>query len=130
MATVDLAPNIHSFLYEPNAALMKAGCYKLLTHRYGIQELHPNSHLYTSDQFIADFPGRIFAVDGWAPYNKRVKQTLLADVKKASIATRNFPMSVAELRKSLKIADGDEVYLFATTLNGEQKVIISSHKAR
>ena len=121
---------IHHFLYEPNAAVMKGGCYKLLTQRFGVQKLHRNSHLYTSDQLVADFPGRIFTVDGWAPYNKKIKQTLLAGVEKASIATRNFPISVADLKKNLKIADGDEIYLFATTLAKEQKVIIYTHKTK
>ena len=121
---------IHHFLYEPNAAVMKGGCYKLLTQRFGVQKLHRNSHLYTSDQLVADFPGRIFTVDGWAPYNKKIKQTLLAGVEKASIATRNFPISVADLKKNLKIADGDEIYLFATTVAKEQKVIIYTHKTK
>jgi hypothetical protein len=67
-------------------------------------------------------------VESWAPYNKKIKQTLLAGVEKANIATRNFPLSVAELRKSLKIADGDDIYLFATTLGDNQKVIISARK--
>lgn len=125
---VPLALSVLSYLYEPNAALMKAGCFSLLSQRYDIQQLHPNSHLYTSQQLVQNFPGRIFTVESWAPYNKKVKQTLLADVEKASIATRNFPLSVAELRKSLKIADGDETYLFATTLANEQKVIIKTRK--
>ena len=121
---------IHHFLYEPNAAVMKGGCYKLLTQRFSVQKLHRNSHLYTSDQLVADFPGRIFTVDDWAPYNKKIKQTLLAGVEKASIATRNFPISVADLKKNLKIADGDEIYLFATTVAKEQKVIIYTHKTK
>lgn len=119
-----------NYLYEPNAALMKAGCFDYLSQHYGVRQLHRNSHLFTSEQLVPDFPGRIFAIDGWAPYNKKIKQTLLAGVEKASIATRNFPLSVAELRKSLKIADGDEIYLFATTITGDQKVIISTHKTR
>ena len=125
-----LAMTVQTYLYEPNAALMKAGCFGLLSQRYGIQKLHQNSHLYTSEQLVKDFPGRIFTVEGWAPYNKKVKQTLLAEVEKASIATRNFPLSVAELRKSLKINDGDTIYLFATTIVSDQKVIISAHKIK
>ena len=120
---------IHHFLYEPNTALMKAGCFNLLAKRFGVQQLQRNSHLYTSEQLVKDFPGRIFTVEGWAPYNKKTKQTLLADVDKASIATRNFPLSVAELRKTLKIADGDTVYLFATTV-GSEKVIIKTRKTK
>ena len=124
-----LAEDVMNYLYEPNPAVMKAGCFKLLTERYGVYKLHKNSNLYTSEQLIPDFPGRIFEVEAWASYNKKVKQTLLSDVERASIAVRNFPLSVAELRKSLKIGDGDETYLFSTTLKGEEKVIIRTKKA-
>ena len=124
-----LADGILNYLYEPNPAVMKAGCFKLLTERFGVCKLHKNSNLYTSNQLITDFPGRIFEVVDWAPYNKKVNQTLLQGVEKASIAVRNFPLSVAELRRILKIKDGDIVYLFATTLKGEEKVIIRTKKA-
>ena len=123
-----IAEGVSKYLYEPNPAVMKAGCYKLLTQRFVVLKLHKNSNLYTSEQLVLDFPGRIFEVEGWAPYNKKVKQTLLHNVEKASIAVRNFPLSVAELRKTLKIGDGDETYLFATTLKGEQKVVIRTKK--
>ena len=123
-----IADGVSKYLYEPNPALMKAGCFKLLTERYNVFKLHKNSNLYTSEQMISDFPGRIFEVEGWAHYNKKLKQTLLPDVDKASLAVRNFPLSVAELRKALKIGDGDAVYLFATTLKGEERVIIRTKK--
>lgn len=127
--SVQMAENISKYLYEPNPALMKAGCFKLLTERFGAYKLHKNSNLYTSEHLISNFPGRIFEVEDWAPFNKRLKQTLLSDVKRASIAVRNFPLSVAELRKALKIVEGDTVYLFATTLRGEKKVVIRTKKA-
>ena len=123
-----LADDVLQYLYEPNPAVMKAGCFKLLTERYGVLKLHKNSNLYTSIQKIVDFPGRIFEVEGWAPYNKKVRQTLLSGVEKANIAVRNFPLSVAELRKALKIGDGDETYLFATTLRGERRVVVKTKK--
>ena len=123
-----IADGVSRYLYEPNPALMKAGCFKLLTERYDVLKLHKNSNLYTSERLIADFPGRVFEVEGWAHYNKKLKQTLLPDVDKASIAVRNFPLSVAELRKTLKIGDGDAVYLFATTLKGEERVVIRTKK--
>ena len=123
-----LADGVMNYLYEPNPAVMKAGCYKLLTHRFDVFKLHKNSNLYTSEQLIPNFPGRIFEVEGWASYNKKVKQNLLHDVERASIAVRNFPQSVAELRKILKIFDGDAIYLFATTLKGEKMVVIRTKK--
>ena len=125
-----LAEGVLNYLYEPNPAVMKAGCFKLLTERFGVFKLHKNSNLYTSEQLVSSFPGRIFEVESWSTFNKKVKQTLLYDVDKASIAVRNFPLSVAELRKSLKIVDGDETYLFATTIKGEEKVIIRTKKSR
>ena len=128
-STTRLAEGVMKYLYEPNPALMKAGCFKLLTACFDVYKLHRNSNLYTSDRLILDFPGRVFEVQDWAPYNKKVKSTLLADVEKASVAVRNFPLSVAELRKNLKIADGDENYVFATTLKGEEKIIILTKKA-
>ena len=128
-STTRLADGVMKYLYEPNPALMKAGCFKLLTACFDVYKLHRNSNLYTSDRLILDFPGRVFEVQDWAPYNKKIKLTLLADVKKASVAVRNFPLSVAELRKNLKIADGDENYVFATTLKGEEKIIILTKKA-
>ena len=127
VAILQLAKELGHYLYEPNVALMKGGCYKMLSQRYALKKLHRNSHLYTSDSLIQDFPGRIFEVDGWAIYGKKAKD-LLKDVDKASIAVRNFPMTVAEIRKSLKINDGDQTYLFATTLSDERKVIILTHK--
>ena len=124
-----LAEDVLNYLYEPNPAVMKAGCFKLLTERFDVFKLHKNSNLYTSEQLISSFPGRIFEVESWAAYNKKVKQTLLPDVEQASIAVRNFPLSVAELRKTLKIGDGDAIYLFATTLKGEKKILIRTKKA-
>ena len=124
-----LADGVKHYLYEPNAAIMKGGFFKSLAKHTNTFKLHKNSNLYTSDDYVSDFPGRIFEVEGWAHYNKKVKQVLLDGVEKASIAVRNFPLSVAELRKMLKIADGDETYLFATTLKGEEKVLIKTKKA-
>ena len=127
VASLQLAKEPIRYLYEPNAALMKGGCYKLLSQRFDVQKLHRNSHLYTSVDLVENFPGRIFEIDDWAVYGKKAT-TLLDGVDKASIAIRNFPMTVAELRKKLRIGDGDQVYLFATTLSDERKVIIKTIK--
>ena len=124
-----LADGIGTYLYEPNAALMKAGCYKLIAERFSVYKLHKDSHLYTSDSFVADFPGRSFVVEGWAVYNKKVKNTLLGDIDKANLAVRNFPFNVDALRKNLKINEGGDTYLFATTLRGDTKVIMRTKKS-
>lgn len=116
------------YLYEPNAAIQKAGCRNALAIRYTLQPLHPNSRLYTSNTFVEDFPGRVFVVDAVCGFSKTELKTVLGDVRKANITIRNFPDTVQGLRKRLKIEDGGDVYLFATTLADSRKVIIRCHK--
>lgn len=123
-----LADGVGRYLYEPNVALMKGGCFKLLSRRFDVSKLHKNSHLFTSDDLVPDFPGRIFEVEAWEPYGKKLRNSLLSDVSKASLTVRNFPMTVAALRKVMKLADGDEVFLFATTLKGEERVVIKTKR--
>ena len=103
------------YLYEPNASVMKAGCFQLIAQRFGISQPDKNSHLFLSDQTIPDFPGRGFVIERVCTMNKRELKTGLAGITQANIAVRNFPLSVADLRKRLKLKDGGEVYIFATT---------------
>ena len=103
------------FLYEPNASLMKAGCFGLIADRYQMTQPDVNSHLFVSDKEVADFPGRCFIVDKVTTMNKRELKEALAGITKANIAVRNFPMSVPELRRRLKLQEGGDVYIFATT---------------
>ena len=122
--------NIQKYLYEPNASLMKAGAFKLVSQRFGIDKLHINSHLYTSDNLIPDFPGRVFEVVGFAPFSKKIKKELLKDVTEASVVVRNFPLSANELRKSLNLKESDENFVFGTIMMGEKKVVIYCKKHR
>lgn len=122
------ATTIQKYLYEPNAALMKAGAFKLVSERFGIDKLHINSHLYTSDKMIADFPGRVFEVVGCAPFGKKVKRELLKDVAEASVVTRNFPLSANDLRKSLSLKESDKNFVFGTTMAGGKKVLVLCKK--
>ena len=124
------ATTIKKYLYEPNAALMKAGAFKLVSQRFGIDKLHINSHLYTSDNLIPDFPGRVFEVVGFAPFSKKIKKELLKDVTEASVAIRNFPLSANELRKSLNLKESDENFVFGTIMMGEKNVVIYCKKHR
>lgn len=118
------ADTIRKYLYEPNSALMKAGVFKLVSQYYKIDKLHINSHLYTSDNLIPDFPGRVFEVVGFAPFNKKVRKDLLKDVNEAAVATRNFPLSANDLRKALDLKESDDNFVFGTTLTGEKKIVI------
>lgn len=117
------------YLYEPNASLMKAGCFGVLSERYDARMLSKNSHLFVSREPIAVFPGRSFRIIAVSSFNKKELKRHLSGITKANIATRNFPLSVAELRKRLKLKDGGEIYIFATTLSDESHVLMITEKA-
>ncbi|SDO03403.1 hypothetical protein SAMN04487900_10811 [Prevotella communis] len=117
-------PHPSSFLYEPNASIMKAGCFAEIEQAFEVSQLAPNSHLFASDQAIADFPGRKFRVTAVTSMNKQELKQALKDIRQANIAVRNFPMSVADLRKRLKLSEGGNDYIFATTLTEGKKVLI------
>ena len=117
------------YLYEPNASLMKAGCFGVLSGRYDARMLSKNSHLFVSQAPIEAFPGRSFRIIAISSFNKKELKRHLSGITKANIATRNFPLSVAELRKRLKLKDGGETYIFATTLSDESHVLVITEKA-
>ena len=127
-AIPSFSSTVKNYLYEPNASLMKSGAFKLISQRFGIEKLHVNSHLYTSDNLVSEFPGRVFEVVGFAPFNKKIKKELLNDITEASVATRNFPLSANELRKTLNLKESDKNFIFGTTLIGEKKVVILAKK--
>lgn len=111
-----------SYLYEPNAAILKSGAFKLVSERLGLKKLHPNTHLYTSDALI-DFPGRRFKMAKTLAYNKKNMKRM--EIGKANISIRNFPHSVAEIRKKFNIGDGGDSYLFfVTDTNNTRKILI------
>lgn len=157
------ADEIGKYLYEPGVACMKAAPFKLLSQRFNIKKLHRNSHLYTSDELVTDFPGRIFEVINVVNFDKKTKNSLVVSCQlsaissqskagtstnsvtgivpelvegegsrlmarssqpKVSIAVRNFPLSAEELRKQLGFKDGDDFYIFGTTMKGEKKIIV------
>jgi hypothetical protein len=119
---------IGSYLYEPNVAILKAGCYASIASKFSLQKLHTNSHLFTANDLCTDFPGRIFEVVKIVDFNKNAIKTEIMPLKKANITVRNFPIQVDELRKKTKLKEGGDTYLFATTLANQTKVCIICHK--
>ena len=103
------------FLYEPNASIMKAGCFDALAQQYPVCQVSANSHLFLSSVEIEDFPGRRFQICAISSTNKQTLKETLAGVSRANITVRNFPMSVEQLRKKLHLKDGGDTYIFATT---------------
>lgn len=115
-----------SYLYEPNAAILKSGAFNLVSQKLNVFKFHKHSHLYTSDSLL-NFPGRSFKIIKVLPYNK--KQIKQEDIKKANITTRNFPETVSQIRKRFNIKDGGKDYLFFTTIfENNQKVVIFCKK--
>lgn len=121
-------PSSWKYLYEPNASIMKAGCFEELSQAYGISQLSPNSHLFVSESPVADFPGRGFQIEGTTSLNKQELKTALKEIERANITVRNFPMSTEELRKKLRLKDGGEDYIFATTLADGSRMLFICRK--
>ncbi|MGB0521493.1 MAG: class I SAM-dependent methyltransferase [Flammeovirgaceae bacterium] len=116
-----------AFVYEPNAAIMKGGLYKSLAKHFALSKLHPHSHLYTSDNLVENFPGRSFQCIHVLPFNKKAILKLIP-AKKVNITVRNFPLTVAEIRKKTGLKDGGEWYLFATTNQEGKKICLLCKK--
>ena len=120
---------IGKYLYEPYAAHLKSGLYKTMAETYGVEKLHQHSHLYTSTELNNEFPGRRFEVEQVVHFDKKSAKSLFKSLKQANLTTRNFPLSVSELRTQFKIKEGGETYIFATTLHDDSKVMIVCRKA-
>lgn len=115
---LSIAPalSVGHYLYEPNASILKAGIQDALCQSYDIQKLHPFSHLFISSHFSEDFPGRVFLIEDFCGFSKKDLKRLLTGIDQCNLTIRNFPSTVAELRKRLKLREGGNLYLFATTL--------------
>ncbi|MVM33479.1 SAM-dependent methyltransferase [Spirosoma sp. HMF4905] len=123
-AAVELG-NPQRYIYEPNAAVLKAGAFRLIAARFGLAKLAPNSHLYTSNELRSDFPGRIFELQDMIKPDSKAVKVAVPDLK-ANLTVRNFPQTVAELRKKLSLREGGAIYILATTLlNGDKRLLIT-----
>lgn len=126
--------HIEDFLYEPNAAVMKGGCFGMLCEKYKVVALGHDSHLFTSPIMMDDFPGRRFRIKAVSSFNKKELNRNLGYIKQANIAVRHFPLSANELRKRLKLRDGGDTYLFATTFqpsstSRQERILMITEKA-
>lgn len=124
-------------LYEPNASIMKAGCFHELCEQFGLAAVGPNSHLFVRNPDIVeppsksadkDFPGRVFQISAISSMNKHSLRQNLQCITQANISTRNFPLKPEELRRRLKLRDGGDTYLFGTTLSDGSHVILICKK--
>jgi hypothetical protein len=127
-AVVVFTAEVRRYLYEPNVSILKAGACKTVSSRYGLEKLHVSSHLYTSDVYLPSFAGRIFEVIHVYKFDNRLCRNLSAQIPRANMAVRNFTLSVDELRKRTGIVEGGDIYLFASTLSGNKKMLIECRK--
>ena len=116
------------YLYEPNASIMKAGCFAEIEQQYPARQLSTNSHLFLSSVEIKEFPGRRFQIQSVSSMNKQELKSSLSEIKQANIAVRNFPLSVEQLRKKLRLKDGGDIYIFATTVGNNQHMLYICRK--
>lgn len=123
-----LAESSETYLYEPHAALLKSGAFKSVAVHYGVLKLHQHSHLYTSDTYREDFPGRKFLIKQKLPFTGKLLKALRKEIPQANIAVRNFPMTVEQIRKASGIAEGGDIYLFATTLANARRFLLLCEK--
>lgn len=128
-AIPETAGGMKQYLYEPNSSILKGGAFKLTGQLFGIEKLHRHSHLYTSDRQVNDFPGRSFKIEETFVFSGKLLKQLAARFPQANITTRNFNLSVAEIRKRSGIREGGDVYLFATTAEGNKHLVIACRKA-
>lgn len=112
------------YLYEPNASIMKSGAFNFLATRYGVRPIGGNSHLFVSSDKIGDFPGRKFQISAISSMNKQQLKRTLSGTQKANISVRNFPLTTNQLRQKLKLKDGGDIFLFATTTADNRHIIM------
>ena len=115
-----------AYLYEPNASILKAGGFKSIAKSFHLKKLAVNTHLYTSEKLVVNFPGRCFKINHTLEYNEKIFKTLR--IKKANITTRNFTDSIEQIKKKLKLSDGGNDYVFATKDLNDRPVLIIGHK--
>ena len=127
-AASHLATTLRRYLYEPNASVLKAGAFKQVACQFPVEKLQVSSHLYTSDHYLDQFPGRRFEVDEVIPFHSKSCKQLAGQSLQANVTTRNFPLTVEALRKKCRIREGGDIYLFATTGPKEEKLLIRTHK--
>ena len=118
----------YPFLYEPNASILKAGLQDVLPERYPVRKLHPMSHLFVSDRPVPRFPGRRFRILGFSDFSRQSLRDLLAGLRQANLSVRNFPASVATLRRQLKLREGGHIHLFATTAGDGSHILIKAQR--
>lgn len=126
--SVDNKGALGAFLLVPNASIMKAGCFPELARRYGVSPISANSHLFISPHSIEDFPGRQFEITAISSMNKRELRTTFSGISQANVAVRNFPMSAEQLRHRLRLRDGGNLYVFATTQEDGQHILFLCKK--
>ena len=124
-ATVEYSNEVLKYLYEPNASIIKSGGFKTVGNKYNLRKLHPNSHLYTSNELIEGFFGRCLLVEDVFSLDKKTIEQKLPE-RKANVIVRNFPMTPDEIKKKFRILDGGNVYLYLSTMNNEKKIAIKA----
>lgn len=108
-----------TWIYEPNAAILKAGAYKLIAQRFGLQKLDPNTHLYISDRLVEHFPGRVWRI------NDKMVNDKMVNGQMANVLCRNYPLTPEQLKKKLHLRDGGTAYVIGCRVAGKPVVLLA-----
>jgi len=122
-AIPEFATELKQYIYEPDCSILKAGAFKTISYRFGIEKLGKSTHLYTSDKMITDFPGKIFKIKEAMDFNNKTLHSLSKNYPKANISVRNFPISADQLRRKARIEDGGNIQLIGTTISNNREHI-------
>ena len=125
----ELSASGHTYLYEPNASMMKAGCFGQIAQHFNLQAIAQHSHLFVGDRPVTDFQGRKFVINDITTLNNKELKIKLAGITRANVAVRNFPMKAVELAKRLRLKDGGNLYIFGTRLASDKNVLLLCEKA-
>ena len=118
-----MADCICEYIYEPNAAIIKAGAFRLVAERFQLHKLDHNTHLYTADQLTENFPGRVWKVIAQPIKNQRDIAAL--GIQRAAILTRNYPLTPEELRKKFKVQESDSHFLIGARIATKPTLILA-----
>lgn len=111
------------YIYDPDVSLLKGGCFKLIAEKYKVQKLHANTHLYTSDNYLANFQGRVFETSEVLSYGSKISLN-----GQFNIISRNFPLSPDEIRRKYKIKDGGNRFLICCTAGNNERLVIKADR--
>lgn len=116
---------LDNYLYEPNAAILKAGAYKLVAERFGLHKLDVNTHLYCLEKLVPDFPGRIWRINEQITNHHGSADRQKLQITNANVLVRNYPLTPEQLKKKLHLRDGGTAFVIGCRIAGKPTLLFA-----